>query len=92
MRLDALDARQTFSRRARCRLVRKQLQGDVIQNSNGEYRLTHTGRKAARRFAEELARMLDHGHGERNDANCDCHSDSMPAAGCHAARTRRSIN
>ena len=64
--------------------------GDVTHES-GEYRLTEIGRKeAARRFAEEFAPMLSQGHGECNDPNCDCHSDPMAAAECHAARGPRS--
>lgn len=54
-----------------------------------EYRLTEVGRKeAARRFAEEFAPMLSQGHGECNDPNCDCHSDPLGAAECHAKRPR----
>lgn len=65
--------------------------GDVIEDTaTGEYRLTETGRKeAARRFAEEFAPMLNQGHGECNDPHCDCHSDPMGAAECHAARGPR---
>lgn len=59
----------------------------TLEAASGEYRLTETGRKeAARRFAEEFAPMLSQGHGECNDPNCDCHSDPMGAAECHAAR------
>src|SRR5262245_50107348 len=56
--------------------------GDVAQDqATGEYRLTETGRKeAARRFAEEFAPLLNQGHGECNDPNCDCHSDPKAAA------------
>ncbi len=55
--------------------------------TTGEYRLSETGRReAARRFAEEFAPMLSQGHGECNDPNCDCHSNPMGAAECHAAR------
>jgi len=55
--------------------------------ATGEYRLTEIGRKeAARRFAEECAPMLSQGHGECNDPNCDCHSNPLGAAECHAAR------
>jgi DNA-binding IclR family transcriptional regulator len=62
--------------------------GDVVHDpATGEYRLTEIGRKeAARRFAEEFAPMLNQGHGECNDPNCDCHSDPKAAAECHAAR------
>lgn len=53
----------------------------------GEYRLTDVGRReAGRRFAEEFAPMLSQGHGECNDPNCDCHSDPLGAAECHARR------
>ncbi len=53
----------------------------------GEYRLTEIGRReAARRFAEEFAPLLNQGHGECNDPACECHSDPMSAAECHAAR------
>ena len=66
--------------------------GDVtVDASTGEYRLTEIGRtEAARRFAEEFAPMLSQGHGECNDPNCDCHSNPMRAAECHAARGPRS--
>lgn len=66
--------------------------GDVLHDTaTGEYHLTETGRKeAARRFAEEFAPMLNQGHGECNDPNCDCHSDPKAAAECHAARGTRS--
>lgn len=58
--------------------------------ATGEYRLTEAGRKeAARRFAEEFSPLLGQGHGECNDPNCDCHSDPMGAAECHAARKPR---
>ena len=62
--------------------------GDATHDAiTGEYRLTEVGRKeAARRFAEEFAPMLSQGHGECNDPNCDCHSNLLGAAECHAAR------
>ena len=62
--------------------------GDATHDAaSGEYRLTEIGRKeAARRFAEEFAPMLSQGHGECNDPNCDCHSNPLGAAECHAAR------
>lgn len=65
--------------------------GDVVQDaSTAEYRLTESGRReAARRFAEEFAPMLNQGHGECNDPNCDCHEDPRAAAECHAHRTGR---
>ena len=61
--------------------------GDAsCDEATGEYRLTEAGRKeAARRFAEEFTPLLSQGHGECNDPNCDCHSDPMSAAECHAA-------
>lgn len=64
--------------------------GDVVfLAATREYRLTETGRReAARRFAAEFAPMLNQGHGECNDPNCDCHSDPKAAAECHAARAR----
>ena len=60
--------------------------GDTTHNpETGGYRLTETGRKeAARRFAEEFAPMLSQGHGECNDPNCDCHTNPLGAAECHA--------
>ena len=69
-------------------LTELEARGDVTHApATGEYRLTETGRlEAARRFAEEFAPMLNQGHGECNDANCDCHSDPMGAAECHASR------
>jgi hypothetical protein len=65
--------------------------GDVAHDaSTDQYRLTETGRKeAARRFAEEFAPMLNQGHGECYDPNCDCHSNPTAAAECHAHRTGR---
>ena len=65
--------------------------GDVSHDpATGEYRLTESGRReAARRFAEEFAPMLNQGHGECNDPNCDCHSDPMGAAECHARGSRQ---
>ena len=62
--------------------------GDAsCDEATGEYQLTVTGRKeAARRFAEQFTPLLSQGHGECNDPNCDCHSDPMGAAECHAAR------
>ena len=62
--------------------------GDATHDAaSGEYRLTEAGRKeAARRFAEEFAPMLSQGHGECNDPNCDCHSNPLGSAECHAAR------
>jgi hypothetical protein len=63
---------------------------EVACDSNtGEYRLTETGRReGARRFADEFAPMLNQGHGECNDPNCDCHSNPLGAAECHARRER----
>jgi hypothetical protein len=61
--------------------------GDVDRPdaTDGEYRLTETGRReAARRFAEEFAPMLAQGHGECNDPNCDCQTSPGGAAECHA--------
>ena len=61
---------------------------DVLHDvESGEYRLSDSGRReGARRFAEEFAPMLNQGHGECNDPNCDCHSDPAGAAECHARR------
>ncbi len=65
--------------------------GDVIRDDvTGEYQLTGTGRReAARRFAEEFAPLLNQGHGECSDPNCDCHTNPAAAAECHAARAHR---
>jgi hypothetical protein len=65
--------------------------GDISHiAATSEYRLTETGRReAARRFAEEFAPMLNQGHGECNDPNCECHSNPMGAAQCHSARGPR---
>lgn len=55
------------------------------QSRGGEYRLTDTGRReAARRFAAEFAPMINQGHGECSDPDCDCHSSEGGAAECHA--------
>lgn len=87
--LDAIARFLTHSREDVQRtLAELATRGDVTHDTGtGEYRLTETGRKeAARRFAEEFAPMLNQGHGECNDPNCDCHSDPMAAAECHAAK------
>ncbi|MEO6445665.1 MAG: hypothetical protein ABIZ91_07190 [Gemmatimonadaceae bacterium] len=62
--------------------------GDVVLLPiSGEYRLTEPGRReAARRFAAEFAPLLNQGHGECSDPNCDCHTNPGGAAECHAAR------
>ncbi len=53
--------------------------------ADAEYHLTITGRReAARRFAAEFAPMLNQGHGECSDPECDCHSSEGGAAECHA--------
>ena len=55
------------------------------EGRGGEYRLTDTGRReAARRFAAEFAPMINQGHGECSDPDCDCHSSEGGAAECHA--------
>lgn len=67
-------------------LDRLAARGEVIvpDTSDGEYRLTETGRReAARRFAEEFTPMLAQGHGECNDPNCDCQTNPAGAAECH---------
>lgn len=61
--------------------------GDVRLDTSrgGEYRLTESGRReAARRFAAEFAPMLNQGHGECSDPECDCHSSEGGAADCRA--------
>jgi hypothetical protein len=60
--------------------------GDVnVDGGSGDYRLTETGRReAARRFAAEFAPMLNQGHGECSDPDCDCHTSEGGAAECHA--------
>ena len=59
----------------------------TLDETSGEYRLTEIGRlEAARRFAEEFAPLLSQGHGECNDAGCECHTNPAAAAECHAAR------
>lgn len=64
--------------------------GDVrYDEASDEYRLTDSGRReAARRFAEEFAPLLNQGHGECNDPDCDCHTNPAGAAECHAARAQ----
>lgn len=55
------------------------------ERGTGEYRLTGPGRReAARRFAAEFAPMLNQGHGECSDPDCDCHTSEGGAAECHA--------
>lgn len=61
--------------------------GDVLLDgaNGGEYRLTDSGRReAARRFAAEFAPMINQGHGECSDPDCDCHTSEGGAAECHA--------
>lgn len=90
--LDAMARFLTHSREDVLRTLTALVEhGDVIHDgATGEYRLTDTGRReAARRFTEEFAPMLNQGHGECNDPNCDCHSDPMAAAECHAAKGPR---
>jgi DNA-binding IclR family transcriptional regulator len=87
--LDAITRFLTYDRAGVLRTLTDLVaRGDVVHDAaTDEYRLTETGRKeAARRFAEEFAPMLNQGHGECNDPNCDCHSDPKAAAECHAAR------
>ena len=72
-------------------LVRRTLdrllsRGDVMLDTSrgAEYRLTEPGRReAARRFAAEFAPMLNQGHGECSDPECDCHTSEGGAAECH---------
>jgi len=72
-------------------LVRRTLdrlmsRGDVMLDTTrgAEYRLTDPGRReAARRFAAEFAPMLNQGHGECSDPECDCHTSEGGAAECH---------
>ena len=68
------------------RLVRR---GDVVATGGPEteYRLTENGRReAARRFQAEFGALLNQGHGECSDPECDCHTNPEAAAECHAAR------
>jgi hydrogenase maturation protease len=61
--------------------------GDILLDASrgAEYRLTESGRReAARRFAAEFAPMLNQGHGECSDPDCDCHTTEGGAAECHA--------
>ena len=72
-------------------LVRRTLdrllsRGDVVLDTSrgAESRLTEPGRReAARRFAAEFAPMLNQGHGECSDPECDCHTSEGGAAECH---------
>lgn len=58
-----------------------------LASTDGQFRLTPTGRvEAARRFADEFSSLLSQGHGECNDPTCDCHSNPAGAAECHAVR------
>lgn len=63
--------------------------GDVVagEDADPEYRLTEGGRReAARRFQAEFGSLLNQGHGECSDPDCDCHTNPEAAAECHAAR------
>ena len=73
--------------RVRQTLDRLIARGDVVMDTSrgDEYRLSAPGRhEAARRFAAEFAPMLNQGHGECNDPDCDCHTSEGGAAECHA--------
>jgi hypothetical protein len=66
------------------RLAARQL---VQPTGARRYALTETGaREGGRRFADEFAPLLGQGHGECQDADCDCHADPASAAECHARR------
>lgn len=61
--------------------------GEITVDEHGVHRLSEEGRReAARRFADEFAPLINQGHGECNDPDCDCHTDPAAAAECHAAR------
>ena len=72
-------------RRVLERLVER---GDVAVQDD-VYTLTVLGRsEAARRFADDFAEMMKHGHGECDDPDCDCHDNpescvSRSVAGDH---------
>jgi len=49
--------------------------GLVTLGGGGDYLLTETGvREGGRRFADEFEGLLQQGHYECNDPDCDCHS------------------
>ena len=58
--------------------------GLVTLGSAEKYRLTEMGlREGGRRFADEFDGLLQQGHYECNDPNCDCHSPEF-TGGCKA--------
>ncbi|MBO0861598.1 MAG: hypothetical protein J2P21_24540 [Chloracidobacterium sp.] len=49
--------------------------GLVTLGEGGEYQLTESGvREGGRRFSDEFEGLLQQGHFECNDPDCDCHS------------------
>lgn len=70
-------------------LDRLMARGDVCVDDSDDrgrqYRLTETGRReAARRFAAEFSPMLNQGHGECSDPDCDCHTSDGGVTDCRA--------
>jgi hypothetical protein len=56
--------------------------GDVALRGDA-YALTDIGRgDARRRFADDFADLMKHGHGECDDPDCDCHDNPLGAADC----------
>ncbi len=57
----------------RATLDRLIARGDIVQRGE-TYLLTDLGRSdAKRRFADDFAELMHHGHGECEDPACECH-------------------
>ncbi len=62
-------------------LKRLTINGLVTPDSAGKYLLTDMGvREGGRRFADEFEGLLQQGHYECNDPDCDCHSAEFAGA------------
>lgn len=62
--------------------------GLVALDESGKYELTANGvKEGGRRFADEFEGMLNPGHYECNDPDCDCHSSENGGECQHIAGT-----
>ena len=61
--------------------------GDVNQR-DGHFALTEVGRReGGRRFVEDFSSLVNQGHGECNDPNCDCRTSPGGPADCVVHRS-----
>ena len=59
------------------------VEAGYLSQKSGQFALTQMGRaEGGRRFKDEFESMLNQGHGECNDPNCDCHE--LGPEHCHA--------